>query len=298
MDNNFLHKNLDFVKRNHMVVNCKEEIIEVPGFQIGIKRWGSPDKHPVLAFHGLMDNAASYDFLGPLLSHVHLIAIDSPGCGKSSNYPPGALPQLLEESYLMYHLVDQLGLKKFSLIGHSLGTFTVNIMAVATPERIQKAVFLETLGPPLVYAEKSIEFLRRGLENYLNYESIPHTYYKDLESVVEERMKAAMISYQSAKVLVERGVKKTDRGYVWTYDRRLHAMGANFPYEDQIRDYFKNISVPVCLIRSTDGVKYPPDLFEKRKSYIKDLFFQEIPGGHHIHMDDAKAVAEILRSWL
>lgn len=280
-----------------MIAKCTEEIVEVPGFQIGIKRWGSPENSPVLAFHGTMDNAASFDFLGPLMTNVHMIAIDSPGCGKSSNYPPGILPQWLEECFLMYHVVNRLGLETFSLLGHSRGTMMVIVMSLATPERVVKGAFLDALGPPVIYEEKSIEFLRKGLNNYLNYQSEPPSIYKDIESVIKERMDMARISYSSAKAIVERGVKKTDKGYMWTYDRRLHSQGVSYPYGDLIKDYFEHLSIPLCLIRAKEGLKYPPETFQKRKSYLKNLVYHEVPGGHHAHMDNPCAVADILNQW-
>ena len=138
----------------HFMGKFVEELVEIPGFWIGIKRWGPPEGEPVLAFHGMLDNAASFDFLAPLLN-VHLIAVDSPGCGKSSHYPKGILPQWLEEAFLKFHLANSLGYEKFNILGHTRGTIIGIIMAVADPERVKRLAILEALGPPEAYSAKT-----------------------------------------------------------------------------------------------------------------------------------------------
>lgn len=273
-----------------------EELVEIPGFHIGIKRWGPREGLPVFAFHGMLDNAASFDFLAPLLN-VHLIAVDSPGCGKSSHYPYGILPQWLEEAFLMFHLVNTLGFEKFSILGHSRGTIIGLIMAVADPERVKSLAILEALGPPEAYSTRTAEFLRKALENYLNYETKPKTLYPDLDAAIKERMNIGKISYESARALVERGTEKTEKGYVWTYDRRLRSMQPSFPHNDHVNALLEHLEVPTCLIKGKEGLRYPKNVLENRKSLIKNLEVHEVPGGHHLHMDNPEPVAEILEKF-
>ena len=54
--------------------------------------WGSKTKQPVLALHGWQDNAGTWDKLSPyLLPEISILAIDLPGHGLSSHYPPGQM---------------------------------------------------------------------------------------------------------------------------------------------------------------------------------------------------------------
>jgi pimeloyl-ACP methyl ester carboxylesterase len=276
---------------------CQEELIKIPGFQIGIKRWGEPKGTPLLAFHGMLDNAASFDFLAPLLN-CHLIAVDSPGCGKSSHYPPGILPQWLEESFLMFHLVNALELKTFDVMGHSRGTVVALTMALASPDRIGKLALLEALGPVTNYSDKTVEYLRKALENYLSYDEKPKVVYKDLDTAIQERMKSGRISHQSAAAITKRGTEKNSDGYVWTYDRRLLSMQPSFPFNDQVNAMFSSLAASTCLIKAKQGLNYPEGIFEHRKSMIKKLEYHEIEGGHHVHMDDSAPVAKILDNFI
>lgn len=54
------------------------------------KLWGSLEKQPILAVHGWMDIAGSFDFLAPhLLENSSILVIDLSGHGRSSWLPAG-----------------------------------------------------------------------------------------------------------------------------------------------------------------------------------------------------------------
>ena len=59
------------------------------GAQLSGKLWGSDGGQPVLALHGWMDNAGSFDMLAPLLDQYQILAIDSIGHGRSEHFPDG-----------------------------------------------------------------------------------------------------------------------------------------------------------------------------------------------------------------
>jgi hypothetical protein len=58
------------------------------------------------------------------------------------------------------------------------------------------------------------------------------------------------------------------------------------------------IVAPICLIRAKRGVSYPEKIFQERPQSFKNLIIHELPGGHHIHMDDPKPVATLISAFL
>lgn len=107
-------------------------------------------------------------------------------------------------------------------------------------------------------------------------------------------MKIGNISYQAAQALVNRGMKKSKEGWIWTFDHRLRFVSSTMPYEDELRTMFKAIQSSVCLIRAKQGVSYLNDVFQGRTKSIKNLTIHEIEGGHHVHMDNPSPVAKII----
>lgn len=84
--------------------------------------WGPQDTQPVLAMHGWLDNAATFDPLMELLPEsLSVLAIDLPGHGRSSHYPPGVLYHFTEDVVTIRRLAKHFGWEKVSIMGHSMG---------------------------------------------------------------------------------------------------------------------------------------------------------------------------------
>ncbi|MCG8335651.1 MAG: hypothetical protein MJE63_14115, partial [Proteobacteria bacterium] len=67
--------------------NMVEVEIKTAHFRYAAKRWGNKKGQKILALHGWLDNAATFDHLAPLLPEVDLVALDFPGHGFSAHRP-------------------------------------------------------------------------------------------------------------------------------------------------------------------------------------------------------------------
>ena len=71
---------------------ARELTLDLPHLRLAARAWGDPSLPPLLALHGWLDNAASFDRLAPLLcEHFHIVALDLPGHGRSGHRPAGTL---------------------------------------------------------------------------------------------------------------------------------------------------------------------------------------------------------------
>ena len=66
------------------------------GINVSAKIWGPENGAPIIALHGWLDNADSFQGLAPWLNNYRLISIDLPGHGLSDHIPPG----------MLYHFAD------------------------------------------------------------------------------------------------------------------------------------------------------------------------------------------------
>ena len=120
------------------------------------------------------------------------------------------------------------------------------------------------------------------------------TVFPTLEKAAEKRMQDGRLTFESALALAKRGTKQTDKGWEWTFDRRLRSMQASFPHSDHTETILAGIEMPTCLIMAKEGLKYPEEVFKRRCALIKQIEVHEVAGGHHVHMDAPGPTAEIL----
>ena len=104
-----------------MVEFIGERVFNVRGLILAAKEWGALGSKPVIALHGWLDNAASFDLLLPSLKDTHVLAIDSAGHGQSAFRSSDAGYELWQEIPEVIEIADQMGWADFALIGHSRG---------------------------------------------------------------------------------------------------------------------------------------------------------------------------------
>ena len=60
-----------------------ERTFQVNGLTLAAKEWGMPGATPVIALHGWLDNANTFDRMLPFMDNLHVIALDLAGHGRS-----------------------------------------------------------------------------------------------------------------------------------------------------------------------------------------------------------------------
>ena len=104
--------------------------------------WHDSHKAPLLALHGWLDNAATFDLLAPLLSDFYIVALDFAGHGWSEHRAAGTRYHILDHVDDVLSIVNQLGWQRFTLMGHSMGAGVASLLSSALPERVEKLVMI------------------------------------------------------------------------------------------------------------------------------------------------------------
>ncbi len=130
----------------------KDHLLDLDGVEIAVRCWGPEDGIPVLALHGWLDNAASFDRLAPLLDGCFVVAPDLAGHGRSDHRRDDSGYYLWEHAEDMLAVVDSLGLGHFHVLAHGMGTGIASLLAALTSS-IASMVFLDGMGAPFTVAE-------------------------------------------------------------------------------------------------------------------------------------------------
>lgn len=290
--------------------------LATPSLRLAARAWGRPGRRPVLALHGWLDNAASFDRLAPLLPDWHIVALDFPGHGRSQHRPPGVAYHFVDYVGDVVAAADALGWKRFSLLGHSLGAGVASFVAATIPERVARLALIEGLGPPSGAPQEGPQRLAKAIRFAygLATKSLPR--YADVQAAAQARADATWLSVQAALPIAIRGTQRLgnerlgnerlgDQGadpgegrIGWRSDPRLTQRSPWYLCEEQIRAFVAAIRAPTLLIRAHDGLLHRRAWMQGRYPLVKQLQLVDLPGNHHLHLEDPEPSARVLRGFL
>ncbi len=267
--------------------------------QIAVKAWGPVDGVPVIAVHGWLDNANSFDVIAPLLDGIRLVAIDVRGHGLSSHIDhcdSYILPDIVRDVFLV---ADHFNWEHFSLLGHSMGGAVCVLAAGTMPSRIQRVATIAVLTP-LEAQESMLPFeLEASITQQAKLVKKAPKFYPSLQALVENRMANPLfpVSESAATRLMSRGAIETAEGFQLSSDIKLRMPFAIRLTQNQVKSFLNRISCPVCFFMEEKGI-FPKEYLQERFEQIKQIEVHQLPGSHHLHMEDsAPQMAELLQSF-
>lgn len=265
--------------------------LELPHIRLAAREWGDPGGEPVVALHGWLDNAASFDTLAPMLPDLHLVAVDLPGHGRSEHRPPGLVHHFVDWVPEVAAAADALGWDAFTLVGHSMGAGIATLVPPIFPDRVRRVVLLEGSGPLAADAVKAPLQLAAALDDEAKASQATPRVFPDLESAVSARMRDTDLTPEAAQRLVERGAEKVEDGVRFTFDPRLKTRSRLRFTETQVLAFLEAIECPVLAVRASRGWPIPEDIVKRRMKAIPRLELVEVEGGHHVHLTHPERVA-------
>lgn len=267
-----------------------------PNQRLAARAWGEPALPKLLALHGWLDNAASFDALAPLLcGHFHIVAVDFPGHGHSQWRPLGAWYHYVDYLSDALAAADALGWQRFGLLGHSLGAAVASMLAGACPERVERLLLIEGLGPITGAVDDAAKQLGHALIERANANTKAPRVFADLDEAVTARMRAGDLSVTAARALVERGVKPVGGGLTWSTDPRLMLASPVRYVEEQILAVLREIRAPTGLILAQPEQPYMPrEAMDTRIAQVAGIEVTRLSGAHHLHMEVPQPVAGAL----
>lgn len=280
-------------------MSLREVFLDIPLGRIAALRAGDPNGPRVLALHGWLDNAASFVPLAQQLPQLDLAMPDLPGHGRSAHLGPGAEYTSGVAVNAVLDIADALGWERFSLLGHSMGAGIASLVAASSPHRVERLVAIEALGGLAETVERTAARWREAIAAARALPGKKLRVFADLAAPVRARMQANQLSEAAARLLVERGVKPIEGGYVWSSDPRLTLPTPQRLDEAQISRLVADIECPTTVIYADPPQTYFPEpLRSRRAALLPQGRLQVIAGTHHLHMEDAAAVAAAIGGFL
>lgn len=299
----------------------QEVKVPVPWGVIAGREWGERGGFPWLGVHGWLDNAGSFKPWAELYlpCGVRFVSIDYPGHGLSSHLPSGQGYHYLESMIHIQRVIKFLGWKEFGLIGHSMGAGIASLYAATFPEQVKGLVMLDLIKPSARSVDELVEKTRQSVLSRLEMEErleggrdiASSKVYPSYEAALSRLIEGAnfiagdgALSEASARVLMERGSRKSDcgTGVVFTRDLRHRIPSLYGFHSDFQKEFATQIKCPHLLLKANDSMSYDT---EERNQSILGIYstnplyeYKEVEGGHHVHLNSPQNVGPIIDNFM
>lgn len=263
---------------------------DVDGLRFAGLSWGPEDGTPVLALHGWMDHAASFQELAPKLDGCHVVALDLSGQGLSAHRAAHATYNIWDDLPQIAALMDRLGWRDCVLVGHSRGANIAALLAAAQPERVRAFVALDSLVSEPT-GNDFVATLRAFIEQTRDRRARPPRTFPSIEDYARRRG-AQGNSRRTSEALSERALERGPDGFRLRADPRLFASSAVKLTRAQVEAVLRSIECPVLNIWAADGIRSRPGVAALARlggELIATYETMDLAGDHHFHLDPAAA---------
>jgi pimeloyl-ACP methyl ester carboxylesterase len=238
---------------------------------------------PLLLIHG---SGASGSFWGPvvgaLAGHHHVIRVDLPGCGQS---PPAPSYDVPEQAGRVAMLLDDLGLRHVTLVGHSSGGYVATALAEQRPDLAGSLALIST-GPSLDALLPQPFILRALLAPPLG----PLLWPRRSDAMIRKG-----ISAMTARPVDIPGDAVADlRSITYGAFRKVLRRNAAYVAERSVPERLADLDVPVLVIFGAADPRYEPSSAHQYDA-VPNARVEMLPGVGHVPILEApETTSELL----
>ena len=263
--------------------------------------WGNTEAPPLLLLHGGRDHARNWDWVAlALRDSYHIMAPDLRGHG-DSEWARGGQYAMIDYVLDVAQLLEQLQLFPITIIGHSLGGSIACQYSGVYPERVQRLVAIEGLGPPPRHVRRgpAYERMREWIAQMRSYAGRHVRRYASLDEAVQRLQEAnKRLTAEQAYHLTLHGTYRNEDGtYTWKFDNYVRSQSPYAFNIEEARSIWQRITCPTLLLRGTESWSTDP-MHDGRAGAFQQVHCVNVPrAGHWVHHDQLPAFLRVVRAF-
>jgi len=247
------------------------------GVKIQLAIWEGNGKQ-ILCIHGITANCRFWDCLASALSpHHRVIAMDLRGRGLSDKPPTGY--SIEHHCKDILSLINDRGLERLVLMGHSLGAFISLVFAAQYPQRVDRLILVDGGGKlsetqmAKVFAgiKPSLDRLGKIFPSFETYLMLMKQapYLQPWNSYMETYFR-----YEIEEV--EGGIRSR------VHPKHIEEEAQNLGKVDS-RKFYKSVKAPTLILRATKGMLARDDILLPED--VVDRMVHEIPNAKRVDVE-------------
>jgi pimeloyl-ACP methyl ester carboxylesterase len=240
---------------------------------------------PALLLHGIGNYGRVWDFVAQeMAGRLRLVAPDARGHGASVKPEAGYAPEDFVADVIA--VLDELGLARPVVVGHSMGGAHAMVLAARHPNRVQALALVDvgpeigreggdrarrlSLGRPDRFAtdEAALAYLREtspGYSDAVYANRLAHVFDRDAEGLV----------WRSSKDALQRILGGPDR-------------------RDEAWRALAGLEMPVLVVRGTRSESLRPATYARMLATIPHATGLELDAGHNVQLDRPRELADAI----
>ncbi|WP_459853611.1 alpha/beta fold hydrolase [Dongia sp. agr-C8] len=244
--------------------------------------WEGRSSIPAVMLHGLRGYAETWESLSDSLGNrFRLLALDQRGRGGSEW---GPWQEYRVEQYVadLESFVDQLGLGKFVLIGHSMGGANAIVYAARHPERVA-ALVIEDMGPGASTSSDGSTRIRSELGG------TPESFASWAEAEAYWRARRPNAPEEAVRARMEHTLRvQADGRLTWRYDLEgIRRARLDPSLQVDLWPYVSGIRCPTLVVRGAESDFLSRATAEEMAKRNENLRWVEIArASHYVHDDN------------
>jgi len=247
------------------------------GVKIQLATWEGNGKQ-ILCIHGITANSRFWDCLASaLVPHHRVIAIDLRGRGLSDKPPTGYSIEHHCKDILA--LINDQGLERPVLMGHSLGAFISLVFAAQSPQRVDRLILVDGGGK---LSETQMSKVFAGIKPSLDRLG---QVFPSLETYLSQMKQAPYLqpwnSYMEAYFRYE--IEEVEGGIrSRVHPKHIEEEARNLKKVDS-REFYNKVKAPTLILRATKGMLAEDDLLLPED--VVDRMVHEIPNAKRVDVE-------------
>jgi esterase len=268
----------------------QDKTVTLNGLRFHYREWEHEGAQPLVLLHGFTSHSRSWDtFARAMRERFRVMALDQRGHGETgwaTDYAPERMVEDIDA------FVQALGLKRFALLGLSMGGRNAYAYAAQHPEEVERLVIVD-IGPEIVDAGSAR--IRAGV--------LAPDVFEDPEQAIQAaraanpRADEAGLRHRVTSNLQQRH----DGMWTWRYDIALRAPDRPLPRPEPEQAWvlMSKITCPTLLVRGAESDILSRETAERMVREIPDCRLVEVPNsGHSVPLDNPTGFLAVVSRFL
>jgi 3-oxoadipate enol-lactonase len=231
---------------------------------------------PVILLHGLTCNAAYWLRVVPLLEGLRVIALDFRGHGLSRHRDSYGYADYEHD---LLSLIDELGLERITVAGHSLGGY-VALLAATRSDRIEAVLAADVKSD---WTEADARLAEQSRDASQRVESSRETLIDRLA-----RSLPSTLTVHELETIALRSIEPVaDAGWRFRWDRRVLATEPVDPFA-----FLSDVRCDVRVLSGSESDVMRPESAERFAAAVPSAELEVVEGlGHHVELEAPERIA-------